>query len=79
LIAMLWFFAVAIVGFKRNAWLIVVGLIGHAVFDFVHGHIVDNAGVPAWWPGFCLAYDVTAGACLATLLLVRARSRKNAL
>lgn len=79
LVAMLLFFAVAIVGFKSNAWLIVAGLVAHAVFDFVHGHLVDNTGVPLWWPGFCLAYDATAGACLATLLLVRAKGQKNAL
>ena len=71
------FFALAFVGFKRNAWLVVIGLIAHAIFDFVHGHIIDNSGVPTWWPGFCLAYDATAGAYLTFLL--RAKSQKSAL
>jgi hypothetical protein len=73
-VAMFVFFGIATVGFKRNAWLVVVGLVAHAIFDFVHGHIIENVGVPPWWPGFCLAYDATAGAYLAVLLL-RAKSQ----
>ena len=63
------FVALAIVGFKRSAWFVVVGLLVHSVFDFTHGHWIDNAGVPVWWPGFCLAFDATAGAYLAAALL----------
>ena len=62
------FMLVAVVGFKFNLWIVVVALIGHGVFDFFHGHIVTNPGVPAWWPAFCLVYDVSAGGCLAWLL-----------
>jgi len=57
--------------------LVVAALIAHGVFDFVHGRIVSNPGVPAWWPSFCLAYDVGAGVYLAWLLSssrLRARS-----
>lgn len=66
------FFLIAIVGFKRNLWLIVVALAAHGVFDFVHGNVIADPGVPAWWPAFCLAYDVVTAAYLASLLL-RAR------
>jgi hypothetical protein len=76
-LAILVFLALATAGFKRNAWLVVVGLVAHAIFDFTHAHIVENSGVPRWWPGFCLAYDATAGAYLAALLL-RSKSQKNA-
>jgi hypothetical protein len=62
------FLLVAVVGFKFNLWIVVAALVGHGVFDFFHGHIVSNAGVPEWWPAFCLAYDVCAGGCLAWLL-----------
>jgi hypothetical protein len=41
---------------------------GHGVFDFFHGHVVSNPGVPAWWPMFCLTYDITAAIYLAWLL-----------
>lgn len=62
------FAAAAVAGFKSSAWIVVVALAGHGVFDAVHGHVVDNAGVPAWWPAWCLAYDVGAAAGLAWLL-----------
>jgi hypothetical protein len=34
----------AIVGFKGNAWTIVVGLAAHGLFDAVHGAVLHNAG-----------------------------------
>ena len=58
----------AVAGFKSSAWIVVAALAGHGVFDAVHGHLIENAGVPAWWPAWCLAYDVGAAACLAWLL-----------
>src|SRR6476660_4918602 len=63
------FVIAAVAGFKGNAWIIVAGLAGHVVQDAVHGHIVANAGVPAWWPAWCLAYDVGAAGALAWLLI----------
>jgi len=38
------------------------------VFDLVHGRVISNPGVPAWWPAFCLTYDITAAAYLAWLI-----------
>ena len=58
----------AVVGFKSSAWIVVAALAGHGVFDVVHGHIIENAGVPAWWPAWCLSYDVGAAAWLGWLL-----------
>jgi hypothetical protein len=51
--------------------LVVAGLVGHAVFDFLHRLFINNPGVPEWWPGFCLSFDVLAGLFLAVLLLKR--------
>lgn len=65
------FFAVAVTGFKKSLWLIVVALAGHGVFDFFHHLFIRNPGVPAWWPGFCLSFDVLAGGFLAFLLMRR--------
>jgi hypothetical protein len=65
------FVAVAVVGFKKNLWLIVAGLIGHGIFDFFHHLFIHNPGVPVWWPGFCLSFDVLAGGFLAILLMRR--------
>lgn len=65
------FLALAVAGFKRTLWLVVLGLAAHGVFDLVHGSMISNRGVPAWWPAFCLAYDVIAAGYLAWLLSQR--------
>ena len=62
------FVIAAVAGFKGSPWIIVGGLAAHGVQDAVHGYIVANAGVPAWWPAWCLAYDVGAAGALAWLL-----------
>ena len=67
-VVMTLFAAAAVAGFKSSAWIVVVALAGHGVFDAVHGSLIENAGVPAWWPAWCLAYDVGAAAGLAWLL-----------
>ena len=63
------FAAAAAIGFRTNLWIVVAALAGHGVFDFFHHDLVANPGVPAWWPSWCLAYDVAAAACLAALIL----------
>ncbi len=68
------FLTLAVVGFKKSLWLIAAALAGHGVFDFFHHRLIHNPGVPAWWPGFCLSFDILAGAFLALLLLRRSRS-----
>jgi hypothetical protein len=67
-IAIVAFLAASIAGFKWSLWLVVAALATHGVFDFVHGQLIANPGVPLWWPIFCLAYDVVAAAYLAWLL-----------
>jgi hypothetical protein len=62
------FAVAAVLGFRRNAWIVVAALAGHGVFDALRGHVLENAGVPAWWPAFCAAYDLGAAAWLAWLL-----------
>ena len=62
------FFAVAVLGFRRNLWWVVAALFAHGVLDCFHGHLVENPGVPASWPMFCASYDIFASAYLAWLL-----------
>ena len=52
------FVVLAIVGFKYSLWLVVAALAPHGALDVVHGQVIANPGVPAWWPPFCLTYDV---------------------
>ena len=58
----------AVVGFKSSAWIVVAALAGHGVFDAFHGHVLENSGVPVWWPAFCGAYDLGAAGILAWLV-----------
>jgi hypothetical protein len=71
------FLLAAVIGFKRNLWLVVIALGGHGVFDFVHRWFIENPGAPDWWPGFCLTFDVIVGAYLAMLLMTRANFSLN--
>jgi hypothetical protein len=62
------FLTAAVVGFKSSLWIVVAALAGHGVQDAFHGDVVENSGVPVWWPAFCLAFDLGAAAVLAWLL-----------
>ena len=68
------FTGVAVIGFKRNLWLVVGALAGHGVLDIYHHDLVHNTGVPQGWPGFCLAFDVTAAVVVGCILVLRAGS-----
>ena len=62
------FVLLAVIGFTRNLWLVVAGIAAHGVMDFlVHGRIVENRGMPAWWPAFCGSFDIAMPACLVWL------------
>ena len=61
------FVIAAVVGFKSNTWIVVAALAGHGVLDAFHGNVVENSGVPLWWPAFCGAYDLGAAGILAWL------------
>ena len=65
------FLAASVAGFRSSLWFVVIALAAHGVFDFVHGRLIANPGVPVWWPEFCLAYDVVAAGYLTWLLLRR--------
>lgn len=69
------FVVIAVLGFRTTPWLVVAGLALHGVFDWVHHAVIVNPGVPAWWPGWCLAYDVVAAGYLAVLIVARNTAR----
>jgi hypothetical protein len=62
------FLLFAIVGYKISLWLVAIGLVGHGVFDIFHHLVIENPGMPHWWPGFCMACDVVLGGFLMVLL-----------
>jgi hypothetical protein len=65
------FLLLAIVGYKLSLWLVAVALAAHGIFDIAHHLLIDNPGVPPWWPGFCMVFDVVLGGLLAARLLSR--------
>lgn len=65
------FVVAATLGFRKSPWIVVAGLALHGIYDFIHSAAITNPGVPAWWPGFCLAYDIIAAAYLGALLLLK--------
>ena len=62
------FLVAAVLGFRRNLWIVAAALFAHGIFDFFHASLISNPGVPVWWPMFCLTYDVVAAGYLAWLL-----------
>jgi hypothetical protein len=70
------FISMAVLGFRmKSPWLVVAGLALHGVFDLFHHALIENPGVPVWWPGWCLSYDVAAAAYMAALIVIRGSSR----
>jgi hypothetical protein len=61
------FAVAAVLGFKRSSRILVSALAVHGLFDVVHGELIDNPAVPAWWPAFCVTYDIGAAVGLACL------------
>ncbi len=55
------FSTVAIIGALHVPVLAGVGIVAHGLFDLVHHTMIEDAGVPDWWPSFCGAVDVVLG------------------
>ena len=70
-IVMAAFVLAAVIGFKANPWLIVACLGAHGLFDAFHDSVWANPGVPAWWPAFCLTFDIGTAGFLAGQILWR--------
>lgn len=68
------FSLLAMLGFKKNLWLVAAAMVGPGAFDLVHHFLIENPGVPHWWPGFCLAFDAVAGGWFAARLIMRQRT-----
>lgn len=55
------FSAIAIFGSLRSPLLVGAGITAHGLFDLVHHGIIQNPGVPSWWPTFCASVDLLLG------------------
>jgi len=65
------FSTVAITGALFLPTLVGIGIIAHGLFDLVHDVLIQNSGVPTWWPSFCGSVDVLLG--LWVIILTHSR------
>ena len=69
------FSAVAIIGALLLPTLVGIGITAHGLFDLVHDALIENSGVPSWWPTFCGSIDVVLG--LWVIFLTRSRLKNT--
>lgn len=62
------FVTIAAVGFRTNLWIVAAAIIAHGIFDLFHHLIIQNPGLPTFWPMFCMSIDIVLGAYLALRL-----------
>jgi len=55
------FSTAALIGAVFSPMLVGIGILTHGLFDLVHDVIIQNPGVPAWWPSFCGSLDAMLG------------------
>ena len=67
------FSVVAVSGALRFPFLVGGGIAAHGIFDLLHHLIIQNPGVPSWWPSFCFRVDVLLGLWVIGL----SRSRRD--
>ncbi len=65
------FSSAAIIGALYVPTLVGIGITAHGLFDLVHDVLIENSGVPTWWPGFCGSIDVALG--LWVIAITRSR------
>ena len=68
------FSLVAVAGLLTKPWIAPAAIIAHGLFDTVHHLLIENTGMPRWWPGFCMSIDIALGAALVALLVRRTRA-----
>lgn len=67
------FVGISLLGLRLSPWMLVAGFAAHGLADLVHDSFSPEAGIPAWWPGFCCAFDVVMAAVLAVRLTLLRR------
>jgi len=74
------FSVIALAGALRWPLLLGAGICLHGVFDFFHVQLINNSGVPVWWPSFCAGVDIVLGVWVIYLVQVKnnfEHARKN--
>jgi len=61
------FSTVAIIGAFFSPTLVGIGILTHGLFDLAHDVIIQNPGVPTWWPSFCGSLAALLGLWMISL------------
>lgn len=69
------FIGIAIYGSRTTRRIVAVGIILHGLFDIVHAEFITNTGVPDWWYGACMTFDIVLGMWLLVLDSVTDRGK----
>ena len=67
------FSSAAIIGALYLPMLVGIGITAHGLFDLVHHVLIENPGVPTWWPSFCGSIDVALGLWVVIITGSRAK------
>ncbi len=67
------FGVIALVGYRRSAFLVAAGWVLHVGWDVIH-HIVNVRFIPSWYPDACISFDLV----IAVYLAVRASKTTGA-
>ena len=70
------FSSAAIIGALYVPTLVGIGITAHGLFDLVHDVLIENSGVPTWWPGFCGSIDVAFGLWVISITRFRIPNAK---
>lgn len=68
------FIAAALAGYRKSCLIVAAGIAAHGIYDFLHPFLIEDKGVPVWWPGFCGSVDVLLGAFVAFFVCRRDRA-----
>ncbi len=58
------FVVLSVLGLWYSAWFLVIGYIGHGIWDYIHDHRLVMTKIKKWYPPFCMIYDWLIGAWL---------------
>ena len=69
------FIGIAFVGFKKSLLIAAVGIFLHGVFDGLHNFMIENSGVPSFYPQFCLTVDFVLAIYLGLTQFTKSEKR----
>ena len=69
------FIGIAFVGLKKSLLIAAVGIFLHGVFDVTHNLVIENSGVPSFYPQFCLTVDFVLAIYLGLTQFTKSEKR----